>query len=394
LNLCSADVDAAPLQLKDNGIDITGGTPGTNPACKVLVGQMNGITCEDPTGAGGLVQYAFPTGLAVKTYQPTDVNGKAAASCAPVYLSQEFALCFGGRNSTPAFSFAWVAGGEGLGVGAELWTPLGGSHYVEATFNVASPQLAPTTTAYIGGNAKNPKGGTWPGITVITQPESAIVGFGGPNFGVNGVNWKSNSFLSGADYSACKYCYAQVVTATGYYTDRNGLQQTATYDLKEPAKGVDNGFPYQSKNANGIFTDAQARSGAATRGDAPRFFVLPFGTSHYNLQATVWYMFQPPGGIWVPLASQVWSLNLTLNWTIGPLTIGDTKFGDEAPVIEDATVTIGGKKLANLPPTPGTPIFAPAPSFVNTTVFPEWDGITVNATNKDSSAFVLRIGGS
>jgi len=69
----------------------------------------------------------------------------------------------------------------------------------------------------------------------------------------------------------------------------------------------------------------------------------------------------------------------------------------QAPVVEDATVKIGGQTLTNLQTSAGKAgtlvtdgeTFVRAPSFVDSKVFPKWDGIAVNA-ERGSPAFVPR----
>ncbi len=336
-----------------------------------------------------------PNGCEIGADVPTciwSVAGSAVADYIP-NKNASVLVPFDENQGNSVIHYAWYTGGS-KAVSVTALTPWG-EGTVHATFNVVRPQLAPTVTAYIGGNARSPQGGTWSGISLITQGNSAIVRFGDKASQTNGVSWKGTApfSLSGPDYSGCQYCFAQVATIKADYS--TGGFENKTYDLNEPGKRIDNVYPY----ALGTFSNSDALSGKAVESDSPKYFVLSAGMSHFTLQATVWYMFQPPGGIWVPLSNQVWSVRFALNWSSPPVHIqgvpGNLGGNQVEPVIEDATVTIGGQTLASLKAaalknvtiTIGNTV--QAPSFVDSTVFPEWTGFTVGA-EPGSEYFVLR----
>ncbi len=384
--IAGVELNENPFKLYRDGVDITGGTPQSNAKCNAMVGTMINLAI----GA--------PNGCEIGADVPTCIWSVAGSTVADYIPNKNASVLvpFDDNQYNRVIHFAWYTGGS-KAVSVNALTPWG-EGTAHATFNVVRPGLTPTVTAYIGGNAKNPKGGTWPGITLFNQPGFTEVQFGDKTTGVNGVIWKGTGPVPvpGSDYSECQYGFAQVATVKADYS--TGRLENKTYDLNEPGKRIDNVFPYNQ----GTFSNRQAIDGEAVEGDSPGFFVVPGGTSHYNLQLTVWYMFQPPGGIWVPLSNQVWSLNLVLDWSSPAIQIPGVAgvFGGTQvdPVVEDATVTIGGQTLASLKAaalktgtiTIGTPADrVAAPSFVDSTKFPEWTGYTVN-TPIGSPYFVLR----
>ena len=78
----SAFVDFKPLQIFNNGANITGTAP------TIKIGQMMSLQVQDPSGRGGLVAWSMPSGTTVKNYQPTNgPNGAALKASKLEYLT-------------------------------------------------------------------------------------------------------------------------------------------------------------------------------------------------------------------------------------------------------------------------------------------------------------------
>ena len=70
--MCSLNLDFKPLQMLNQGTNITGTTP------TIKIGQLMSLQVQDPSGRGGLVTWSMPSGITVKNYQPTNgPNGPA-----------------------------------------------------------------------------------------------------------------------------------------------------------------------------------------------------------------------------------------------------------------------------------------------------------------------------
>ena len=74
IGTCSVNVDFEPLQMDNNGANITGTTP------TIKIGQFVELQVKDPSGWGGLVAWSMPSGTTVEEYHP-QVNGATANLC-------------------------------------------------------------------------------------------------------------------------------------------------------------------------------------------------------------------------------------------------------------------------------------------------------------------------
>ena len=149
---CSVNVDFVPLQMDNNGANITGTTP------TIKIGQFVELQVKDPSGWGGLVAWSMPSGTTVEEYHP-QVNGATANFCGRLdfcngdlyaaaigsNLSQQVVLL----GSQGGLSFAWVRpGGAAPGptdseTAILSWNRFGQAS-VQGTFKILEPTVDAT----------------------------------------------------------------------------------------------------------------------------------------------------------------------------------------------------------------------------------------------------------
>jgi len=142
-------------------------------------------------------------------------------------------------------------------------------------------------------------------------------------------------------FSGGNGCFAQIVTPSATVTRVPTGTGAATYSIKiqkangqwvSPGTGLDTGFPYPPGYtiSNGTITGGATSSafivgGPGGSGDAPACAEAPddvdnggtnWVSATLNDQFTTWLMYQPPGGVWVPLKKTDWSV--TGNGSGGP----------------------------------------------------------------------------
>jgi hypothetical protein len=206
-------------------------------------------------------------------------------------------------------------------------------------------EVVPQTITISGQVTPNPWFGNEQAMQFGNKPLPIRAGVGTP-----GMQYSGNT------PGGWKYAYVQIITynaSSGEYSggansgvpqQTGGVPYTASYP--EPRTGLDNVFPYQ-----GPFNSPNT---AATE-DSPFSAIYRGGTATLSYKFTTWYMAQPVNtgaatGIWVPLASLQWSIDVTATWS----------WNNAAP-----TVVVAKSKAP----------WASGNTFVTSTAYyPEWAG--------------------
>ncbi len=311
---CSLAENYNPLKMYRDGVDITGGTP-QNPACIAVVGQMINLTCVDTSGEGGLVVWSMPQGNVVKDYQPTvGANGPAVKSCPgsiPLEPKDLLALTVNGHRSLPVLSFAWLSSSDGLVETADRWTPEG-SHKVQATFKVVSPDVK--FSGYMSNLQNAVIVGKLPGVGLALH-------FGIDETSKQGIQWALNNLKSVPDEGAGNVCLVQLVNPSnggikipaapnspgvkvGEGSAKKGWLDTKSGSFMYG--GIGNQFPVGSRAADVV----------NSLNDSPYVPLTNFSMLYTNESFTDYLMYQPTGGIWVTIQTLTWSWGGTAN-TIG-----------------------------------------------------------------------------
>ncbi len=162
-------------------------------------------------------------------------------------------------------------------------------------------------------------------------------------YGVNEY-WQPITISVPPPFSGGLGCFAQLITpsrqATRSFSAGTPMVYAATYYDKAPdgnggwmlpMQGLDTSFPYPfvtGGNSDGSWPV----SNAVTSGDMPTAPYNPpavsgdaGGTNWYTATTQdsfmTWLMYQPAGGIWVPLQKLVWSTNITVTNAGGPWAV-------------------------------------------------------------------------
>jgi len=201
---------------------------------------------------------------------------------------------------------------------------------------------------------------TAPPINVLKPTASWTAYTSGPfvnNSGGYGANevWNPATITVPSPFTGGTGCFAQLITpsrqATRSFPAGTPMVYAATYYAKIPdgnggwtlpSQGLDGAFPYQyGYQANPDGSPGAAVSGSSytwnvsgtgISGDMPTAPYSPpavsgdvGGTNWYTATMkdsfTTWLMYQPPGGVWVPLQKLTWSTNTTVSNTSGPWAV-------------------------------------------------------------------------
>jgi hypothetical protein len=179
----------------------------------------------------------------------------------------------------------------------------------------------------------------WTVQTGTVQPWAQAGYFGllaAPGTGYpGGEYWQSAVITVPAPFSGGSGCFAQLLTP-----DFEMLQDGSTTPVVGPnnkMQGLDNAFPYPSSQWTLPNTGSQS--------DRPAFGVAGVNSPQYqgwntatgNYSFTTWLMYQPTGGVWVPLQSYTWNWSCTVKWLNSQWTI--TASSPTSPAQPTPTVT-------------------------------------------------------
>ena len=157
--------------------------------------------------------------------------------------------------------------------------------YVQDVTDVASGQ---------GGDALKPAPGStqaggeaWQNATIVVPPPFAATGGLG--------------------------CFAQLITPDTEITNDDPTKNPTFLNNKQ--QGLDNSFPYKGYTWNVSDTGANF--------DGPALLFKNYNSGGYagwtqvsdSNTFTTWVMYQPPGGVWVPLQSYNWDWSFTSQWS-------------------------------------------------------------------------------
>ena len=156
----------------------------------------------------------------------------------------------------------------------------------------------------------------------------------GPEFSQSGTGyaerWNAGITVP-SPFSGGMGCFAQLTTPTidfqriptgnqsiNCYMEELYMNADGTSSYQMPMIGLDTHFPYQY-NASQFYSQGymwNVSTGTGSSGDAPSVpFSIPAadngGNNWYDASATdsftTWLMYQPPGGVWVPLQTVTWN---------------------------------------------------------------------------------------
>lgn len=150
------------------------------------------------------------------------------------------------------------------------------------------------------------------------QGQSGQVGFGlkfAPGSTLSGGKaWQKATIVVPPPFATTggSGCFAQLITPDVEISNPDPTQVPT--DPKNKQQGLDNSFPYK-----GYKWDV---SGLGANFDGPAVLFENYNTtsgSGYtqvitNQDFTTWLMYQPPGGVWVPLQSYTWNWSFTSKW--------------------------------------------------------------------------------
>ncbi len=129
-----------------------------------------------------------------------------------------------------------------------------------------------------------------------------------------GEAWQKATIVVPAPFAATggSGCFAQLATPDIEFTNDDPSKVPTNPTNKE--QGLDNSFPYQG--------DKWDVSGLGAGSDSPALLYQNLNSGGYAGWTQVsdtdtfktWVMYQPPGGVWVPLQSYDWTWSFTSQW--------------------------------------------------------------------------------
>ena len=158
-------------------------------------------------------------------------------------------------------------------------------------------------TGYVQ-HVQNPSGQR--GYQLMPAPGSTNAG---------GEAWSNTTIVLPPQFAATGGlgCFAQLITPDTEITNDDPTKDPTFLNNKQ--QGLDNSFPYKKYTWD--------VSGSGANFDGPGLFYENYNSSGYtgyskvleNDNFTTWVMYQPPGGVWVPLQSYDWNWSFTSLWS-------------------------------------------------------------------------------
>ncbi len=319
--LCSAGVGSITISASAPTVAITGTYNPSVGDYRVLTGQQITATLSGTIGTVTNYIWKQPSGTCFKTYNQN----------AP---SNQWVQLGSADLSGPAAGSTTVAPLAFYDSAAENLT-------VTCTVNLTAPDGK--TNLGITANSPTVKvekpTATWTIQTGTVQPWVQAGYFGllaAPGTGYpGGEYWQSAVITVPPPFSGGVGCFAQLITP-----DFEMLQDGSTTPVvgsNNNLQGLDNLFPYPGSQ--------WTLPNPGTQSDRPAFGVAGVNSPQYqgwntatgNYSFVTWMMYQPTGGIWVPLQSYTWNWSCTVKWLNSQWTI--TASSPTAPAQPTSTVT-------------------------------------------------------
>ena len=302
---CTASVGPITVSTTTPTVAITGTYNPAKGDYRVLTGQQITGTLSGTIGTVTSYTWTQPSATCFKTYNekatsnqliplgPTDLSGPAAGSTtvAPLAFYDSTA-----ENLTVTCIVNLTAPDGKTNLGLTVNSPQVIVEKPTATWAIQTGYVQPWTTAgYFG---------------LLAAPGTGYPG---------GEYWQSAVITVPAPFSGGSGCFAQLLTP-----DFEMLQDGSTTPVVGPnnkMQGLDNAFPYPSSQWTLPNTGSQS--------DRPAFGVAGVNSPQYqgwntatgNYSFTTWLMYQPTGGVWVPLQSYTWNWSCTVKWLNSQWTI-------------------------------------------------------------------------
>jgi hypothetical protein len=132
---------------------------------------------------------------------------------------------------------------------------------------------------------------------------------------MGGEAWQKTTIVLPTPFTATGGlgCFAQLVTPDVEVSNDNPAMDPTFPNNKQ--QGLDNSFPYVGYTWN--------VSGTGANADSPEVLFENYNSGGYagwnkvltNQVFTTWVMYQPPGGVWVPVQSYGWTWSFTSTWS-------------------------------------------------------------------------------
>ena len=162
--------------------------------------------------------------------------------------------------------------------------------------------------------------------------------------------WNPATITVPSPFSGGTGCFAQLITpsrqVTRSFPAGTSIMYPATYYAKIPdgnggwmlpAVGLDTAFPYPfgTNASSGAQVNSNYTWDVSSQGKSGDMPTAPYnppavsgdvgGTNWYTATMsdsfTTWLMYQPTGGVWVPLQKLTWSTNITVSNASGPWAV-------------------------------------------------------------------------